>query len=272
MEKPSRRVCSRRGVIAAIAVVPLTAALPKPVKADLFGDIGVLLAQLEQQLQLVSNAVATVQNLVRTVESLGKVVKASEMLLKQAGNGGLSGILNAAAGFVGLARGVTSNLRSINSSASWWKNNIERMTSTDSPGTNTRSYLEARKALAENDALIIATAADTSAGYTRIEDSYKALNASGEAVQEALRTEGVVGQMQLAGRQNYHLSTIALHQDEMTTDLAMRNQQELVRMAAERARNRKLVEGAMAGLADVKESAPVSRPNANAGSEGVTEE
>lgn len=245
-----------------VASCALALALPRPVKADLFGDIGVLLAQLEQQLQLVSHAISTVTNLIRTVEHLGNVVKNSSKLLERAGNGGLLGILDAAQGFVSVGRGVTSNLRMINADAGWWKSKLEPIFNSTSDATpqTVATMKSASLALRDIDKRRLQQTADMNEAYGRLQGSYDSLKASGDAVNDALRTEGVVGQMQLAGRQIYHHTAVAVHQDEMLTDLARRNNEELVRMAAQRELNRKLVEGAMRGLGDKTQESPVRDP------------
>jgi hypothetical protein len=258
-----RVVCSRRGVITALAVVPLVELIHvQPAKADLFGDIGVLLAQLEQQLQLVSNAIATVSNLVKTVENLGHIVQYSKTLIQQAGHGGLTGLLNAAQGFVGIAQGVTSNLQRIDSDAKWWSANIQRLAGPDvsDPQYTIADSLKTRQAIAANDQRILNNAAKMNEAYGRIKNSYDALQGSGDAVKEAMRTDGVVGQVQLLGRQNAHLATISLHEDEMLTLMAQANNAELERMAAERERNRKLVEEAFPHTDRPSTTAPVDLP------------
>lgn len=251
MEERKQRTDTRRGVIAAVLGLSLWAfawvsppalqriappMAPATARADLFGDIGVLLAQLEQQLQLVSNAIATVQNLVATVERLGKVVKYSETLLKQAGNGGVDGVLSAAQGFLGIARGVTGSLTRINNDAKWWTNKVNALYKSDQPMSNA-DFVVARKTMVERDRLLIDSAESTYKAYSRLEDSYKAMEAQGDAVQEAMRTEGVVGQMQLVGRQTAQLARIALHQDEVATIHSKTVTDDMMRQAEERRLN-----------------------------------
>jgi hypothetical protein len=88
------------------------------------GDIGVLLAQLEQQFQTVSHAIQTVKNLVETVNRLGNIVQNSKTLLEHAKNGGVMGVIDAAQGFVNIGQGVIGRLRLTNNDANWWISKI----------------------------------------------------------------------------------------------------------------------------------------------------
>lgn len=248
---------SRRGAVTAAVVVPLAAALtPNVAHADIVGDVGVLIAQLEQQLQLVSNAIATVQNLVQTVQHLSNVVQNSKRLLEKAGHGGLTGILEAAQGFISIARGVTGSLSRIDRDARWWQSNIDRLTS----ASPTDDKYAAALAVRDLDRKRLEDARTMNAQFARIEDSYKAYNASADAVTAGQSTNGVVGQVQLLQRINTQHQRIALHEDEMLTRMASDNATELARMAAERERNRIQVEGALKGLGDTNTAAPANLP------------
>lgn len=263
MEVDGKTRVTRRGVMKAAIVLPLTAALPAVLPgvahADLFGDIGVLLAQLEQQLALVSHAIATVQNLVQTVTHLSNVVKQTKQVLEKAGHGGLAGILDAAQGFLSIARGVTGSLRQIDYSAQWWQSQITRLTS-DGQMTQ-EDYTIAKQNIRKMDLAALRNAQKMNEATNNLmKDSNEALKASSEAVQEGQSTTGVVGQLQLVSRINTQHVRVATNQAEMTAALVQANNDELVRMAEERERNHRLTEDAMKGLDDSAQATPATLP------------
>lgn len=250
---------SRRSAVTAAVVAPIAAWLtPSPVKADLIGDVGVLIAQLEQQLQLVSNAIATVQNLVQTVQHLSNVVQNGKQLLKRVSAGDIEGVLSAAQGFVGLARGVTGSLGRLDRDARWWDTNVRRLIVTEQlTPSDTQRF---KSALAEMDQRRLQNANQTSESFAHVKNAYDAVENSSAAVKRGLSTEGVVGQMQLANVESANLAIIGATQVEMTAMLARRNEEELTRLAAIREHNRQLTEGALKGLGDTNTATPASLP------------
>jgi hypothetical protein len=235
-------------------VVPLAAWLtPSRAKADLIGDVGVLIAQLEQQLQLVSNAIATVQNLVQTVQRLSKVVQNGEQLLKRVSAGDLAGVLDAAQGFVSLARGVTGSLRRLDMDAKWWDTNIRKLIVTEQLKPQDKE--EFKVALAEMDQRRLKNTAQVNESFGHLKHAYDAVENSSDAVKRSMSTEGVVGQMQSS-----NLAIIGATQAEMTAMLARRNEEEMLRLSAEREKNRLLTERAFKGLGEPENKSQAELP------------
>lgn len=257
-ERDAYRI-SRRGAMMALVAVPLANVLkPAPVEADLFGDVGVLIAQLEQQLQLVSNAIATVQNLVATVQHLSNVVQNGKMLLKRISAGDVQGVLDSAQGFISLARGVTGSLRRLDMDAKWWDTNIRKLIVTEQ--LTPENTAEFKVALSDMDKRRLASTAQVNQSFSNLKTTYDAVQNSSDAARASLRTEGIVGQMQLATAQNAALATIGATQTDMLALLARRNEEEMLRLSAERERNRVLVEGAFKGLGEPESTAPATLP------------
>jgi hypothetical protein len=220
--------------------------------------VGVLLAQLEQQLQLVSHAISTVQNLVRTVEHLGNVVKATQTALHQATTGGLDGFLNGVQGLTQVGLGVTNSLRRIDNDAIWWSNLIATKAK-DNTFTYEDAY-HAQAALRQRDQQLLQNQQQLNESYGRLSMSYEAAKASNDAVSAAANEPGVVGQMQLIGRQNAQATGILLHQDEMATATAKAQNDEYARQAAEREATRKMLEHDAANFGQTTTSTPVTMP------------
>ena len=190
--RPGRRVF--------VATVAAALVAPARAKADLFGgDIPVLLAQLEQQFQMVSHAISTVQNLVRTVEELQTVVSNSKTLLEHAGDNGIKGILNAAQGSVSMLRGVVGDLKRVNSDITWWQRQLD--TSKTLTPQNASALSRQRH---EWNMKTLESASTALEAFKTVDDSYEDLEQSQDIVKAQRNTSGVVGQLQLMGRQNYY--------------------------------------------------------------------
>jgi hypothetical protein len=252
----------------AAATLPIAESLaPSVARADLFGDIGVLLAQLEQQLQLVSHAISTVQNLMATVDRLNNVMQHTKMVLKHAGQGGLKGLLGDAQEFLSIARGVTADLQRIDYDAKWWDTNIIEKLLSNNP--NPADQRAAQNAFRQMDQDRIKNAQQMNVATQKlVSDSNEATAAAVDATNEGQTTDGVVGQMQLLSRINTQHARIARNQAQMTAALVDANNAELARLAAEREANRISVEGAMKGLGDQPTSEPVDLPYAVEGGWG----
>lgn len=244
-----------KGAIAC-AVVP-SLLTPRRARADIVGDAGILLAQLEQQIQTVSHAIATVQNLVQTVEHLGNVVKATEAALHQSQHGGLDGFLSGLQGLTSVAYGVTSSLQRIDRDVIWWQTLLVdtkpagTWSSTDTARFN--SQLRKRDQEMINDQTAIQEATK------RMNTSYAALQSGNEAGQASLGEKGVVGQMQLANRQSAQYAAIQFGQYMTMEDLARRNREAEIRMAAEREATRQMLERDAHGIGNLKPSVPVTQ-------------
>lgn len=232
--------------------------MPSSAHADLFGDVAVLIAQLEQQLQLVSNAIATVQSLVQTVNHLSNVVQNGEQLLKRVSAGDLQGVLDSAQGFIYLARGVTGSLRRLDNDAKWWDANVRKLIVTEQ--FHPQDAQEFKVALADMDRRRLQNASQVNESFGHLKHAYDAVENSSDAVKRSMSTEGVVGQMQLANVQSSNLAIIGATQAEMTAMLARRNEEEMLRLSAEREKNRVLVEGAFKGLGEPENKAPATLP------------
>lgn len=252
--------CStRRSVLKGLALSLAAALVPRPVRADLFGgDIGVLLAQLEQAYQIVSNGIRTVQNLMETVNRLGKVVQNSKTLLEHAQNGGLEGILDAAQGFVGIAQGVTSRLRVTNNDTNWWIHKISPLVTDKEHRLSAADQAALESQLAESDRERIRGAKRINAWYDRLKEQYAALEASSKAVKEGNNANGVVAQMQLANRQQVQAQSTLLAGVEMQTVMAANQEEEYMRQATIRETTRKRKDKAKKGLKDTSEPQPVN--------------
>jgi hypothetical protein len=250
---------SRRNLIVGLVTATPVVMLAKPALADLFGDVGVLLAQLEQQLQLVSHAIQTVQSLYQTVAHLQNVVNATKTAIHQASNGGLEGFLNGLQGLTQVGLGVTSSLRRIDTDAIWWRNLIASKAK-DGTFTYEDAY-HAQAAMRQRDQQILQNQQQLSESYGRLSMSYQAAKASNDAVNAAMNEPGVVGQMQLIGRQTAQATGIALHQDEMATLQAKALNDEYARQAAEREATRTQLAKDAEGLHNVNApNAPVRLP------------
>jgi hypothetical protein len=233
--------------------------LPATASADLVGDVGVLLAQLEQQLQMVSHAISTVQNLVQTVTHLKNVVDQGKIMLKRAGHGGLAGLLDSAQGFIGIARGVTGSLRRIDTDTRWWQSNVAKLGG-DSALTS-EDRLAVAVAIREMDTERIKNAQRMNDATNQLnKDSSEAFASVGEAVRESEAGQGVVSQMQALNRINAQNVRVGLNQQAMTASLVQSNNDELARMAAERELTRKMLEESASGFGTITPSEPAALP------------
>lgn len=229
-ETRSRRLTRRR--LLQLCAGSCVAAYAPAVRADLFGgDIGVLIAQLEQQFQTVSQLIQTVRGVYATVEKVQKVVQQGDvMLMATQGQGGLKGVLNAAQAFTSTAGGVLHNLQRINVRGGQWKDTIAAQ-------GGTLNLAQATKLTAEvmdmNTAFLrdVGNVYDT---YKAVEGVFESVESSADAVNEAAGTRGAIGQMQLLGREFYQLSNIAARQTAINTQHAILYTDELRRQAMER--------------------------------------
>lgn len=250
----------RRGAMLATAAVPLAEMLlPDVARADIFGDVGVLLAQLEQQIQMVSHAIATVQNLVQTVTHLSNVVKATKTAIQKAGSGGLENLLDGLQELTSVARGATGQLRRIDNDAIWWTAQIERFQVADKQMTTAQS-LQTQQAIREMDQRRIQNLNNVNTSYGHLKNSYDALDASNSAVKEAMTTDGITGQMQLLGRQNAQIALIATGEHETMTTMSQATTDELARQSAEREVTRQMLQKDATNFGITTSSSPVTLP------------
>lgn len=227
---------------------------PSPVKADLFGgDITVLLAQLEQQLALVSNAIATVQRVTETAQRAARMVdQGKQMLAMATGRGGLQGVLTGLKGIVDAGRGMTANLQYINIRGGAWK---------DSISANGLSFQEGVKLTTEAmavDARFLGNMAKMSASFAQVIDSSSnGLTAAAEAVNDAAGVSGVVGQVQLLGREMVQLAGIAHATTQAMVMMGSMQSNELARQAAMRESERSAQRRMYGGFGRPQEAEPV---------------
>lgn len=227
---------TRRDLAVSLAAAAVAVAVsPKPVRADLFGgDVGVMLAQLEQQLQLVTNAVQTVQNLMETVRQLGAIADQGKTLLQQAtGKGGLDGILNGVKGLAMAGKGASKNLQVLNTRGGYWKDTIaararlgESLSLADSVKMSAEAF--------ELNGRFLRDIGNVTASFGEIAQSSEALQAASDAVNDAAAVQGVVGQTQLVGRQVFQLARIATQHAGASTTHASLYADDLTRQAWER--------------------------------------
>lgn len=225
------------------------------VRADIIGDVGVLLAQLEQQLQLVSNAIRTVQGVVQTVNHLSNIVNMTKVTLQKARQGGMEGLLESAQNYVQYLRGINGNLMRLDSTAAQWRNKIIGLANTINPSSN--DQIQAAIAVRELDKQRLQNAqAMNDATNQLVKDSNDAFTQTGDILNESQTTDGVVGQIQELQKINAQQMRVALNQQEMTAQLVKNNNDELVRMAAKREAERQEVERLMTGYGELKTSTP----------------
>lgn len=222
----------------------LVAAFAKPAKADLFGgDITVLLAQLEQQLALVSNAIATVQRVTETAQRAARMVDQGKQMLQMAsGRGGLQGVLIGLRGIVDTGRGAVNNLQTINIRGGMWK---DRITANGGHVSFADGMMMTREAM-EMDARFLRDVSNMTRSFGQVMSSFDFLQSAADAVNEASSVTGVVGQVQLLGREMLQLTGIAAHMAGAMGMMGNMQANELARQAAlregERARNRQMFE------------------------------
>lgn len=238
----------------AVASLPL---LPKRARADIVGDAGILLAQLEQQIQTVSHAIQTVVNLVQLVEHAKNVVDNTKAALHQAEHGGLDGFLNGLQGLTQVASGVMYSLQRIDNDAKWWQFKIlDTPPGTWTPANSASFTAQLRK----RDQAMINDQTSVTEASKRMNTSYEALKAGNDAAQTSLAEKGVVGQMQLINRQSAQYSAIQFAQYMTTEDLARRNREAEAAMAATREADRQRMEAARKGLRDTNPSTSAQTP------------
>jgi hypothetical protein len=229
---------TRRDLAASLAAAAVVVAItPRPARADLFGgDVGVMLAQLEQQLQLVTNAIQTVQQLMESVRRLGAIADQGKTLLQQAtGKGGLDGILNGVKGLAMAGRGATRNLQVLNTRGGYWKDTIAaraRVGESLSLGDSVKMSAEAF----ELNGRFLRDIGNVTSSFGEIAQSSDALQAASDAVSDAAAVQGMVGQTQLVGRQVFQLARIATQHAGASTTHASLYADELTREAWERQR------------------------------------
>lgn len=234
-ESPQRGAGStaRRGVIARRALLRLclahsitaaAAALLAPLRAraDIVGEVGVLLAQLGEAIKLVQNAVATVQNLVALVNKTQEILANSKTLLKMASSGRVEDILNAVQGGLSLARGAIYDIKRIHNDVVWWQQQFQVMPEQDIP-IEMPKFQAARSAYRK---AMVKSVSSTYDGYkTAVENADKMREVSRNAAKESGTTEGAVGQLQLINQQMLasHESISAWQQTAVQAQLLQAN-------------------------------------------------
>jgi hypothetical protein len=210
----------------------MAAAFTRPAKADLFGgDITVLLAQLEQQLTLVSNAIATVQRVTETAQRASKMVtQGGQMLAMATGRGGLQGALTGLRMIVDTGRGAVGNLQHMNIRGGQWKDHITanggKLSFADGMALTSEALLMDQRFLRD--------VSNIQRTYQQVASVFDALESSSEAVMDAQGVTGVVGQVQLLGRQTHQLAGISAQIAVGTGVMGNMQANEYARMAAER--------------------------------------
>jgi len=291
----NRRGVTRRAFIG-LSGVALLAAFPKSARADLFGgDIGVLLAQLEQQLTMVAKAIETVQAIMASVERLQRVAEQGKtMLQKLSGGQGLKGVLEGVHELANAGRGAIRNLQVLNVRGGQWKDTItsrasaprrldearDELAAARAAGASEGTQLEIKRRISDLERLsdeptlslnegfrMTAEAQELNARFLRdvgnihesfgqIAMSVKALESMQEATEAADTVDGIVGQTQLLGRQVANLGVIATQHASATTTHASLYTSELEREAMERKTQRSLSESAWKDFDVVEDRGP----------------
>lgn len=253
--KVTSRVRRARAVLFAVTLL-----IAGPVHATFGEDVAVLLAQLEQQLQLVSNAISTVQNLVQTVQHLSNVVQNGKTLIKKAtsrgglgmiaadltnGEGGLNGVLNAAQNVTGLAQDTVQDLNIVGD-ALWddwykWQSQADLCagkSEKDCALAQSYRYRDSSAMLARSDGIRLKSLRSMARAFKGMKKMYGIGNESNRVAQEAQSEEGVVGTTQLIARQNAMQTAVTIKGNEINGIHAQIAADNYAREAAEREMSR----------------------------------
>lgn len=197
---------TRRGLFSIVAGC-LVAAYARPARADLFGgDIGVLLAQLQQQLTLVSNAIQTVRGIYASVERLQRTYEETKKFASNiTGSGGLEGFLRGTQGLVDAGRGAVGNLQYLNVAGGNWKDLI-----VSQHGALTfEQAIKLTKAASQFDQMMLRDAGRFTDAFGQVTQSFDGLRSATQAARDAESVLGVVGQTKLLNRQFVQLVGIS---------------------------------------------------------------
>lgn len=256
----------RTTLYAAAAGLFVAAQSPLPVRATFGEDVAVLLAQLEQQLQLVSNAISTVQNLVQTVQHLTTVVSQGKQLLEKAtskgglkmiasdlagGQGGLTGVLNAAQSITGLAQETVADLNVVGD-AIWddyskWQydaNLCAGKAERDCALAVSQRYKESSAALARADGLRLKSMRSIARAFKGLRKMYDVGKESNQIAVDGQAEKGVVGNLQLVERQLAMQTAVTIKGNEMAGISAQIQADQMALEAARREGNRQAIEAA----------------------------
>lgn len=230
-KQESQGCVTRRGLFSIVAGC-LVAAYARPARADLFGgDIGVLLAQLQQQLTLVSNAIQQVRGIYATFEGVKRTYDETKKFASNVtGSGGLDGFLRGAQGLVDTGRGVLGNLQYVNVHGGAWKDTIIRQ-----GGSMTLDQVvRLSQDVNDFDRRMIRDATRVADSFASITSSFDALRAAGSAARDAESVLGMVGQAKLLNRQMVQLAGISAQMASMFSTSGQLQAGELQRQAASR--------------------------------------
>ena len=261
------------------AVFAVTLTIAGPVHAAFGEDVAVLLAQLEQQLQLVSNAISTVQNLVQTVQHLTTVVSNTGAVIKKAtskgglkmiasdlaeGQSGLNGVLTAAQNVTGLAQDTIYDLNVIGD-AVWddygkWQADADYCRGKpekDCLLAQSYRYRQASASLARADSLRLKSLASMSRAFKGLRKMYDVGKESNQIATEVQTEDGVLGAMQMTSRQLALQTTTTLKGNEMAAISAQIAADNYAREAEERQYQRALIDHHMESLGEIRQDPPV---------------
>ena len=227
------RVRQRLGVTLCAWLIIVTA----PAHATFGEDVAVLLAQLEQQLQLVSNAISTVQNLVQTVQHLSNVVQNGKTLLEKAtskgglkmiasdlagGEGGLNGVLNAAQSITGLAQDTIQDLNVVGDAVwdDWyqWQSTADLCAGKaekDCLLARSYRYRDSSAMLARSDGIRLKSLRSMARAFKGLKKMYDVGKESNSIAVDAQSERGMVGVSQLLARQNALSANLAVKGNEL---------------------------------------------------------
>lgn len=273
----ARRVRQRWGATLCAWLIIVTA----PAHATFGEDVAVLLAQLEQQLQLVSNAIATVQNLVQTVQHLTTVVGNTGKVIKKAtskgglkmiyddladGQGGLNGVLNAASNVTGLAQSTIRDLDVIGDAVwddwyKWQSSPNASLCAGKRPEECSLVWSEqirgASQALRQYDTSRLRSRQSMAQAFKGFRKLYESHKQAMEAAQDAQQEDGVLGAVQMSTRMQAHAMTAQVKMAEMAAISANIDADRDTREAAEREYQRALTQQHMDSLGEIRKDPPV---------------
>jgi hypothetical protein len=249
----TRRGVTRRQMFG-LAAGALLAAFPRTARADLFGgDVGILLAQLEQMLTMVVKAAETVQGIMATVDRVQRVYENGQVMLRKVtGQEGLRGFVSGVRDLANSGRMATRNLQTLNVRGGQWMARIKE----NHGDLSSRDVWQMTIEATDLNRRFLRDAVNIHASFGQVAQSFAALDQLQEITAAAETVDGLVGQSMLIGRSIAQLGVIATQHSSAATTHAQLYTSELERKAMEREMQRKLSEDAWKDFDKVKEQGP----------------
>lgn len=238
-----------------LAAGALLAAFPRTARADLFGgDVGILLAQLEQMLTMVVKAAETVQGIMATVDRVQRVYENGQVMLRKVtGQEGLRGFVSGVRDLANSGRMATRNLQTLNYRGGMWMDRLKA----NHGDLSMRDALQMSIEASALNQRFLKDVVNIHASFGQIAQSVGALESMQEATEAAETVDGIVGQTQLLGRQVASLGLIAVQHSHASTTHASLYTSELERQHAAELTARKAAERNMKDFDVVTDTGPV---------------